>query len=62
VNGGHLAREQHAALQRAFDNRNIADYDVRPVTREVASDTLRDAQSFLEAAERVLGAAPPPAG
>jgi uncharacterized protein (UPF0332 family) len=54
VSGGQLAQGHHAALQRAFDNRNIADYDVDPVTQEIASGTLADAEAFLRAAEPLL--------
>src|SRR5437868_7076356 len=43
VSGGQLAQAHHAALQRAFDNRNIADYGVDPVAQEVATTTLADA-------------------
>lgn len=47
VTDGSLSREHHAALQRAFNNRNVADYEARAVTREVASETLVDV--FLSA-------------
>jgi uncharacterized protein (UPF0332 family) len=51
VTSGLLARDHHAAVQRAFNNRNVADYEVTVVTPEIASETLSDAQAFLAAAE-----------
>jgi uncharacterized protein (UPF0332 family) len=55
VTSGDLPREQHAALQRAFDARNVADYESTGVTQEAADETLRAATAFLDAAEGLLG-------
>lgn len=51
---GELAREHHAAFQRAFNDRNIAEYEALVVTREIADETLRAAEAFLSAASRLL--------
>lgn len=55
VTSGELSREHHAALQRAFNDRNVAEYESTGVTREAADATIRDATAFLDAAARLLG-------
>ena len=47
-------REHHAALQRAFNDRNVADYDAPGVIGEVAEETLSAAAAFLDAADDLL--------
>jgi uncharacterized protein (UPF0332 family) len=54
VVSGDLAREHHAAFQRAFSDRNVAEYEAVVVTREVADVTLRGAEAFLNAADGLL--------
>lgn len=51
---GELAREHHAAFQRAFNDRSVAEYETVEVTREAADVTLRGAADFLNAAESLL--------
>lgn len=51
---GELAREHHAAFQRAFSDRNIAEYEAVVVTREAADVTLRGAEAFLSATASLL--------
>src|SRR5437899_659740 len=54
VASGELAQEHHLAFHRAFDDRNLAEYEVMAVPREKADETIRAAQAFLEAAETLL--------
>jgi len=54
VASGELSRENHAALQRAFNDRNVADYDAPGVIGEVAEETLSAAATFLDAADDIL--------
>ena len=46
---GELAREHYAAFQRAFNDRNVAEYEAVVVTQEAADVTLRGAEAFLGA-------------
>lgn len=54
VVSGELSLAHHAALQRAFNDRNVADYEAVRVTQEVADETLGAAAAFLDAAEALL--------
>lgn len=55
VTSGELPREHHAALQRAFNARNVADYESTGVTTEAADETLRTAAVFLDVAKGLIG-------
>ena len=55
VASGELSRGHYEALQRGFEDRSEADYVVPVGTLATAEETIRAADAFMSAAERLLG-------
>ncbi len=55
VKTGKFSPDHHAALRKAFDERNVGDYDyLGSISVETAAELLKNAESFANVAEAYL--------